>query len=195
MRCLAGFAVFVWMFFFSVTVLGQPCPPVDVNLAVAEQVQTWWMVLLDFLLQLVMPLAIAVLTTLTGVAIRKWGKKLDVDNQEAIIRVTDGIITSGLSFAEEQGRKALRAGSVRTTGADKLQSAVNYAKHQIEASGLPRIAENELIDLIEAKLHQERVRPNGVIAGDGGVVNIDDVLETVQDNDETQAQGLKHTTT
>lgn len=195
MKCFAGFLVFMWVFFLSVVGWCQDCPPVDVNLTMSEQAQTWWMILLDFLLQLVMPLAIAVLTTLAGIAIRKWGRKLDADNQEAIIRVTDGIITSGLSYAEEQGRKALRAGNVRTTGADKLHSAIDYVKHQIDASGLPQVAENELIDLIESKLHQERVRPSGVIAGDDGVVNVDDTPENVQDNDETEAQSSEHTTT
>jgi len=184
MRFLAGLVVFTSVFFFSMAVFGEVCPPVDVNLAVTDQAQTWWMVLLDFLLQLVMPLAIAALTTFVGIAIRKWGRKLDVDKQEAIIRVTDGIIAGGLSYAEEQGRKALRAGGTRTTGADKLQGAVNYVKHQIDASGLPKVAETELIDLIESKLHQERVRPGGVISSDGGVISIDGVL--TPENDDTQ---------
>jgi hypothetical protein len=167
MKRLMGVLVFAVVFVFSWSALGEPCPPVDVNLSVADQAQEWWMVLLDFLLQLVTPIAIAVITALAGIAVRKWGRKLDADKQEAIIRLTDGIITSGLSFAEEQGRKALRVDKVKTESADKLQSAVDYVKQQLDASGLPQVAEDELVKLIEAKLHQERARPDGVIEADG----------------------------
>ena len=156
-------AVFAAAFVLPALALGQPCPPVDVNLSVADQAQEWWMVLLDFLLQLVTPIAIAVITTLAGVAVRKWGKKLDHEKQEAIIRLTDGIITSGLSFAEEQGRKALRVDKVKTESATKLQSAVDYIRQQLDSSGLPNIAEEELKQLIEARLQQERTKPDGVV--------------------------------
>jgi len=156
------FVVSMAMLFSSVA-FGQPCPPVDVNLAIGEQTQTWWMVLLDFLLQLVAPVAIAVLTTLGGIAVRKWGKKMDADKQEALVRLTDNFITSGISFAEEQGRKALRVGNARTEGAQKLSVATEFVSKQLSSSGLPRIAEGELTKLIEAKLSQERARPDGVV--------------------------------
>ena len=155
--------VFVSLFFIPFAASGQPCPPVDVNLSVANQDQTWWMVLLDFLLQLVAPVAIAVLTTLGSIAVRKWGKKMDADKQEALIRLTDNLITSGISFAEEQGRKALRIGNTRTEGAHKLSMATEFVSRQLHSSGLPKIAEEELIRLIESKLAQERARPNGVV--------------------------------
>lgn len=168
MRRIVPFIVFVVVFVIPALVLGQesPCPPVDVNLSVADQAQTWWMVLLDFLLQLVTPIAIAVMTTLAGIAVRKWGKKLDTDKQEALIRLTDSLITSGISFAEEQGRKALRTDNVKTESAQKLSMATDFIAQQLSASGLPGIAEDELVKLIEARLAQERTKPDGVIPDD-----------------------------
>lgn len=167
MKRFVGVLVLGVVFLFSAVALGEPCPPVDINLSVADQAQEWWMVLLDFLLQLVTPIAIAVLTTLAGIAVRKWGKKLDTDKQEGLIRLTDGIITSGLSFAEEQGRKALRTNKVKTESADKLQLAVDYVSQQLDSSRLPQIAEDELVKLIEAKLQIERARPDGAIWDEG----------------------------
>jgi len=168
MKRFIPFIAFVVVFMIPALVLGQnhPCPPVDVNLSVADQAQTWWMVLLDFLLQLVTPIAIAVLTTLGGIAVRKWGKKLDTDKQEALIRLTDSLITSGISFAEEQGRKALKVDAVKTESAQKLSLATEFIAQQLSSSGLPGIAEAELVKLIEARLAQERTKPDGVIPDD-----------------------------
>mgnify|MGYP001025393841 CR=1 FL=1 len=166
MRRFIPLFIFAIIFALPALALGQPCPPVDVNLSVADQAQEWWMVLLDFLLQLVTPIAIAVLTTLAGVAVRKWGKKLDTDKQEALVRLTDSLITSGISFAEEQGRKALRTDKVKTESAQKLSMATDFIAQQLSTSGLPGIAEDELVKLIESRLAQERTKPDGVIPDD-----------------------------
>jgi hypothetical protein len=172
MRRFVPFIIFAVVFMAPVLVLGQDhlCPPVDVNLSVADQAQTWWMVLLDFLLQLVTPIAIAVLTTLAGIAVRKWGNKLDTDKQEALIRLTDSLITSGISFAEEQGRKAFRTDNVKTESAQKLSLATEFISRQLSSSGLPGIEEDELVKLIEARLAQERTKPDGVIPNDDAPV-------------------------
>jgi len=166
MKRFAGALIFGAVFIFAMVASGEPCPPVDVNISLADQAQEWWMVLLDALLQLVMPIAVAVLTTLASIAVRKWGKKLDSDKQEAIVRLTDGIVVAGLSFAEEQGRKALRVDKVKTESASKLQAAVDFIQGQLDQSGLPQIGKDELVKLIESRLHQERAKPDGVIEGD-----------------------------
>jgi len=167
-RFIFAFAVTAVVVLLPMVAFGQanPCPPVDVNLSVADQAQTWWMVLLDFFLQLVTPIAIAVLTTLAGIAVRKWGKKLDTDKQEALVRLTDSLITSGISFAEEQGRKALRSGKPQTEGAQKLGMATDFIAQQLSASGLPGIAEDELVKLIESRLARERAKPDGAVPSD-----------------------------
>lgn len=166
MRRLVPFVVFMVVLVLPAMAAGEPCPPVDINLSMEEQVQTWWMVLLDFLLQLVAPIAVAVLTALAGVAVRKWGKKLDQDKQEVLVRLTDNLVTAGVAFAEEQGRKALNAGHPRSKGAEKMELATRFVQRQLMESGLPLMAEQGLRERIESRLAQERARPDGVISSD-----------------------------
>ena len=164
---ITGLLAFASVFLFSLVAFGQPCPPVDVqviNEAAAQQ--EWWMVLLDALLRLISPIAVAVLTTLVGIAIRKWGKKLDVDTQDRLIGLTDSLIASGITFAEEQGRKALKVGEEQTDGARKLQHAADYINERLEESGLLTVGTERLQRLIEAKLHAERTKPDGIVPSD-----------------------------
>lgn len=141
------------------------CPPISIDVN-GEAQQAWWMILLDFLLQLLTPIAIAVLTTLSSIALNKWGKKLDVDKKQALDSLLSVFITDGLLLAEEQGRKALKVNGEKTPGAAKLQNALDHVKNRLNENKLPEMLETELTQLIEAKLHSERVKPNGVIAND-----------------------------
>lgn len=165
MKRLLLFVFFVAVLMAPTVASGEICPPVDVNLNMSEQ-QAWWMVLLDFLLQLVVPVCIAVLTLLARIAVQRWGSKLDNEKQEAVIRLTDGLITAGVAFAEEQGRKILRVQGKKTEGARKLSMATSFIAEQLAISGLPQIAEQELTRLVESKLSQERARPDGVVPSD-----------------------------
>lgn len=154
------------VFFFPLAVFGEPCPPVEVHFIQQPAQQEWWMVALDFILQLVAPIAIAVLTALAGIAVRRWGRKLSVDKQTAISKLVATFIEGGISFAEEQGRKALKVDGTQTKSAEKLQVAVDYIKAQIASSGIADIARDDLVMLIEARLQAERVKPDGVIQSD-----------------------------
>jgi hypothetical protein len=170
MKTIITLLLFVAVLFVPTLVVAQPCPPcppVDVNLSVADQAQEWWMVLLDFLVQLSAPLITAILGVLGAWLVRKLTKKWDVEKQEAMVRLTDGFITSGIAFAEEQARKALRTDKVKTKSADKLQSAVDYIEGQLSSSGVQTIAQDELVKLIESRLQRERSRPDGAIPNDG----------------------------
>lgn len=166
MRLAIALGVFVWLFLCSPLAFGQPCPTVDVHLAVRDQAQIWWMVLLDFAVQLSAPLVTAILGVLGTALVRKLTRKWDAEKQEAATRITQDLIRGGVAFAEEQARKALRTTQVKTEGAEKLQSALDFVRERIDASGLPNIAEGELTRLIEAKLQQERARPDGVVPSD-----------------------------
>jgi hypothetical protein len=44
--------------------------------------------------------------------------------------------------------------------------ATDFIAQQLSASGLPGIAEDELVKLIESRLAQERTKPDGVIPDD-----------------------------
>lgn len=167
-RFIFMFAVAAVVVLLPSIVMGQPCecPPIDVNVSTAEAVQEWWQVLLVHLMDAVAPIVIAVLGTLVSIAVRKWGKKLDAEKQDAVIKLTNDFIAAGIGFAEEQGRKALKDGAERTASADKMGSAMEFIQERLEASGLSRMAEVELTKLIEARLASERARPDGVVPGD-----------------------------
>ena len=152
-------------------VVGQPCecPSIDVNVSTADPTQEWWQVLLVHLMDAVAPIVITILGTLVGIAVRKYGKKLDVENQDAAIKLTNDFIVAGIGFAEEQGRKALKEGSERSEGAEKLDRAMEFIQERIEANGLDKIVEEELGRLIESRLAAERAKPDGVVPSDGVV--------------------------
>lgn len=158
--------VFAVAFLVPAVVLGQPCPPVELNVTQDPPQQEWWMVLLDFLVQLSAPLVTGILGVLGTWLIRKIGRKWDAEKVETLVRLKDGLVTSGVAFAEEQARKALRNGEERTASADKLAAATEYIQGQLEQSGVGRMAEDELVKLIEARLHIERTRPDGAVPGD-----------------------------
>ena len=163
-RSLVMLATFAVAFLLPALVLGQPCSPVEVSVGEAPAAQQeWWMVLLDALVQLTAPVVTAILGVLGAWVVRKLTKKWDVEKQEKVLHLTDGLITSGVAFAEEQARKALRVGDGRTPGAEKMQAAVDYVQGQLDSSGLPGVATEELVKLIESKLQQERAKPDGVV--------------------------------
>jgi hypothetical protein len=166
MRSIIKVLLFVAVFLIPSVVLAQPCPPVDVNLLVADQAQEWWMVLLDFLVQLSAPLVTGILGVLGTWVVRKLTAKWDVDKRVAAETLTTNFITSGVAFAEEQARKALRTDNVKTEGAMKLQTAADYVQQQLSTAGVMEIGKDELVNLIESRLHMERVKPDGVIPSD-----------------------------
>lgn len=171
MRGIIKLTVFFIAFFVTMDAFAQPCPPVDVNLNVGEEAQQqWWMVLLDFLVQLSAPLVTAILGILGTWAVRRLARKWDVEKREAVTRMVDGFVVSGVAFAEEQARKALRTNQTRTEGAKKLQSALDYIERQMVSSGVDRIAREELIELVESKLQMERSKPDGVVPSDLGLL-------------------------
>lgn len=154
-----------------------PCPPVDVTVALADQAQMWWMVLIDAIVQLVFPVIGVVLVALAQAGLKKWfaklekeGRMIELQTQESIFRAVDGLVTGGLSFAEEQARKALKVDKVKTEGAAKMQIAVDFVMENLETSRLPEIGREELVRLIESRLNQERVDPNGVVENTSPVI-------------------------
>jgi hypothetical protein len=166
MKTILKLLVFSFVFFASMELWAQPCPPVDVNLNTSEPVQQWWMVLLDFLVQLSAPIITAIFGILGAWAVRRLTRKWDIEKQEAVTRLVDGFVVSGVAFAEEQARKAFRADKKQTQGAEKLQSALDYIEQQISSSGVDQIARDELMKLIESRLQMERSKPDGVVPSD-----------------------------
>jgi cytochrome c biogenesis factor len=163
---LVKFTIFFVVLTIPSVLSAQPCPPVDVNLSMSEESQQWWMVLLDFFVRMSVPLVTAVMSVLGAWMVRKVTRKWDLEKQEATARLVDGFIVSGVAFAEEQARKALKVNNTQTSGARKLQMALERVESQVATSGLPGIARDELVSLVESKLQMERSRPDGVVPSD-----------------------------
>lgn len=167
MRAILFSMTAVAVFIVPLIAFGQPCEcsPVTVSVvpAAVELTQEWWQVLLVGLMDSALPIIGTVLGTFATLAVRKWGKRLDVEKQDGIIKMTNDLIGAGIGFAEEQGRKALNDGAERTPGAEKMGSAMDFIQERFEASGLDKMAEVELKRLIESKLSQERAKPDGVV--------------------------------
>lgn len=166
MKRIVPFFVFAMVIAIPALAFGELCPPVELNVTQDVPHQEWWMVLLDFLVQISAPLVTGILGVLGTWLIRRIGKKWDAEKVETLLRLKDGLVTSGVAFAEEQARKALKNGEERTASADKLAAATEYIQGQLEQSGVGRMAEDELVKLIEARLHIERTRPDGAIPSD-----------------------------
>jgi len=167
-RMVAGILVFGALSLIATAAFAQPCPPVDVNLTMeqAADTQEWWMVLLSFLVQIVSPLLETVLVVLGGWLIRKLSRKWSDDKQHAALSIYNRIVKDAVAFSEEQTRKALRSDGVKTESAEKLQVAVDYVEARVGEAGLDTLAQDAIRDLLEARLHKERTKPDGVIPSD-----------------------------
>ena len=115
-------------------------------------------VCLDALLPVLATVLTGVLTALAGLAIaylrKKWGLQITAAQEDAI----DAAILDGIEYAEEQARKRLKSGSGITTASDaKLDLAVTHAIMEMRRMGLPEMARDRIVALIEARI--EQVRP------------------------------------
>lgn len=160
MRRVLSVVMFLVVMAFSVLALAQagspcpPCPPVSVEFT--PVVQVWWEVLLAHLVEVVGSIVLIVVPVLVRAAIQKWGAKLAAEKRLAIQRLVDGVLGGAVAYAEEQAKKALHDGGERTPGAEKLGKALEYAQTQLIQSGVSDIAQDELVKLLEAKLHLQR---------------------------------------
>jgi hypothetical protein len=159
-KWMAMFLTVLTMLLIPVLVLAQtigdpsPCPPVTVSME--PVIQEWWEVLLSHLVEVVASLCMVILPILIRAAINRWTKKLDADKQLAIQRLIDGILSGAVAFAEEQAKKALDAGQEKTPSAQKLDTALSYARDQIVASGVGEVSREQLEKWLEARLHMQR---------------------------------------
>lgn len=120
-------------------------------------------ILLDFVVQITSPAMTTVITILAVWGVKKLTCKWDGERQAALLKLTEGIVRDGLAFAEEQSRKALRAGDTQPS---KLRTAMDFVHRRLDQSGLPGMLESDLAEAIEARLQQERSKPDGVVPGD-----------------------------
>lgn len=121
--------------------------------------QAWWQVLIADLLQVFVAIAVPVLSTLVVVLARRWKMNLEFDKVNAIALKAAG-------WAEQKAYKALREGQPQSSSAEKLDTALEFAKDLANKYKLPAKATEKLEDLIEAALGEKKVQDGGVIVLD-----------------------------
>jgi hypothetical protein len=84
---------------------------------------------------------------------------------KAAAETLDGLLTNGVSYAEEKARQALNAGT-EVTSSSKLETAIEFVVEELDRLGYPEMAKEKLTQYIEAKLSAERANPTGVVPSD-----------------------------
>lgn len=120
-------------------------------LAADEVQQQWWQTMLAELLKVFVLIAVPVLSTLVGVLLRRWGVKVQTEQIEKLASAAAG-------WAEQKALEALKDGKPKTSGADKMKLAIDFANGAVEQYGLKKKAIGKLQELIEAQLGKEQVK-------------------------------------
>jgi hypothetical protein len=106
-------------------------------------------------LENLLPIVTAVLLPVLLVLVRKfllWLEvKLDFDMNEAIELKILSLIEEGILYAEEQALKALKDGK-KLGSDDKLRLAIEYVVERCRDLGLPELARDKLVKLVESKV-------------------------------------------
>jgi len=118
----------------------------------ADQVQqVWWQVLVSELLKVFVIIAVPVLSTLVAVLLRRWGVKIETEQVEKLAAAAAG-------WAEQKALEALKEGKPKSSGAEKMKTALDFAEKMVDQYGLKKKAIGKLSELIEAHLGKEQVK-------------------------------------
>jgi hypothetical protein len=92
---------------------------------------------------------IGALAAVGAAYLKKW---TGVQVSEAQQRMFAHLAQDAADFAEEQARKALKAGDKTPDSDTKMETAVKFVFGQAEAMGLPGVARDRLVEMIESYL-------------------------------------------
>lgn len=121
--------------------------------AQAPEKQDWWQVLLAELLKLFLVIFVPVLSTLIVSLLKRW--KINVEFEQV-----NSIATKAAGWAEQKALSALKEGKEKTSGAEKMKLALDFANGLANQYKLSAKATEKLQDLIESALGQEVVKAN-----------------------------------
>jgi len=127
-----------------------------------------------------MPIALIILVGAVGGMVKvglayleKWtGAKISQVQREMIVDLAEDAVY----FAEEQARKAFRAGDPTPDSDTKMETAFKCATDHARDLGLPEMARDRLVELIESQLMKDRPYEEFVMAKK--VTTLDDPEDT-----------------
>lgn len=122
-----------------------------VALAKGEAEQSWWHVLVLEFIKVSLAIAVPVLSTLAAVLLQRWRIKIEAEQVEKLARGAAG-------FAEEKAAQAFKEGKPRSSGAEKMATAIQWSHQMAGQYGAKRWTIERLTNLIEAELGQKKVK-------------------------------------
>jgi len=146
----------------TVLVVEDPTPEAASEIVAYAKVAT------EALLPFVLSLVGGALLILGRYAHRWLARKLDVEeliaeeHRDALVR---SIIEGGISLAEQRAMVRLRERGELPDGAKKLEWALEWAIAEMKRRGVPELARDYLIDLIESRLGDPRAPGVSIRAG------------------------------
>jgi len=108
--------------------------------------------IIHWLFVIAIPVVLALVGAFLSYLKKQHGWEMSVQMKE----VLDGLISQGISYADEQAKNALKKAAKPLPSEDKLKAAVDFVATQVEDLGLPQKGGEALAKLIEAKLNDER---------------------------------------
>lgn len=128
------------------------------RIAFAQETQAWWQLALTHLIEI----AITVITPSLIIIARTYAKVLaernGIELAERQYTLLDDLVNKGVSYAHEQGRKALKADKPLSS-TEKHAAAVEFVNSGLKHLGLVDASKDLLAQLVEAKLNLRRDDP------------------------------------
>lgn len=116
----------------------------------------WWQDILANLVEIAFVVLIPVVLLLGRAFLRWLQKKLDFDIDVSTTAKLESILFDALAYAEEQALKAIKKGEPKPGPETKLETAIAYVFARVKELGLPELARDSVVKLLESKLNQTR---------------------------------------
>lgn len=147
--------------------MSLPLMLADAAVSAAPAVNPYLSVVLDHLLQLVIFLATPVLLVLAAKGVKYLEEKFGVDLDEKYEAKLQDILKSGVLRAGEWARAKVKAGEPLPAGAEKLNTALEFVKAELDRLGYDEMVEDKLKALIEAALAKTKAEQAPAIVSVG----------------------------
>jgi hypothetical protein len=122
--------------------------PTDVPAAEAPALQQLTGHVIEIVAAVLALLATWLTTKVGGWLQRKTGVETDV--------LLDSLAAKAVNFAKEQAHKFLQEKGEKMRGPEKLELAMKFGLDLVESHGLPKAAQDKLVNYIESKLGEAR---------------------------------------
>lgn len=147
------FFLITFIFVFTNPALARDCTEAVVD------TQSFWQALAEHVIEILVTILTPIIIVLINKAIKIFEQKTKIDVAERHEALIEMCVSSGIAFAHEQGRKALKSGAVPVKGDEKKIMALETASNKLKTLGVVEQDAEVLAQFIDARLNQERRDP------------------------------------